>query len=60
MLNAIKEKSFQKNFFREINFLYLDAFDIYVENHSKERMDFYNNVLGKEISNKIQLKCILQ
>tara|TARA_B100002051_G_C16683129_1_gene611025 strand:- start:290 stop:979 length:690 start_codon:yes stop_codon:yes gene_type:complete len=47
-----KGEEFSKNFFREINFLYLDAFDIYVENHSKERMDFYNNVLGKEISNK--------
>ena len=45
-------EQFSKKFEKKINFLYLDAFDIYAENHSQERLDFYNNTIGKEINNK--------
>lgn len=45
-------ENFSEKFEKEINYLYLDAFDIYTENHSQERLDFYNNTIGKKINNK--------
>lgn len=50
--NAIcsKGEEFSKEFQSQINFLYLDAFDIYVKNHSRERLDFYKNIIGKKIN----------
>ena len=45
-----KGEDFSKRFQKKINFLYLDAFDIYVKNHSRERLDFYKNIIGKKIN----------
>ena len=45
-------EDFSKNLSKKINILYLDAFDIFVKNQSKERNFFYKKNLKKNITNQ--------
>lgn len=53
-INAIcsKGEDFLQNFAGEINYLYLDAFDFYHNNHSSKRLESYQKNLDTTINDK--------
>lgn len=58
---TMKGEDFLLNFDKEIDYIYLDAFDYYHEKHSKKRKEKYLNILNCEINNdnchKMHLEC---
>jgi hypothetical protein len=49
-------ENFSKRYKKKVSIIYLDAFDIFIKNQSKERILFYKNNLKKNISNKESAK----